>query len=85
MKKPKLRADNLVMTERSQYDDSVPYEPLPIYVYPEGNEWVASAFGYDLVQRASGLQRGDAALIRRPQEIELGFRKTRVCNAPVEK
>jgi hypothetical protein len=42
------------MCEGKDYDKAVAYEPLPIYVYPEGDERVASAFGYDLVQRESG-------------------------------
>jgi hypothetical protein len=50
------------MTEKSEYDDPASYEPLPIFVYPEGKEWVASAFGYDLVQRASGCKQATRLL-----------------------
>jgi hypothetical protein len=40
------------MTGSSEYDEPVAYAPLTIYVYPEGDHWVASTLGYDSVATA---------------------------------
>jgi hypothetical protein len=40
------------MTGSSEYDEPVAYEPLTIFVYPDGDHWVASTLGYDSVEKA---------------------------------
>jgi hypothetical protein len=42
------------MGESKEYEEAVAYGRLPIYVYPEGDHWVATALGYDHVQRGKG-------------------------------
>jgi len=41
------------MSEDNSRDDApAAYAPLTVYVYPEGDHWVAATFGYDLKQKA---------------------------------
>jgi hypothetical protein len=40
------------MTGSSEYDEPAAYAPLTIYVYPDGDHWVASTLGYDSVATA---------------------------------
>jgi hypothetical protein len=55
---------NVRMSAKNDYDEPIPYDHLPIYVYPEGEQWVATAIGYDHAQRAAGPQLAANSLVR---------------------
>ena len=64
MRDRRVRWQNGCMPDEKEYDEPTPYERLPIYVYPENDQWVAVAVGYDHLQRAAGPQLAANRLVR---------------------
>lgn len=67
------------MIEKSAYDERTAYERLPVYVYPEGDHWVATALGYDHVQRGEGPQLAANRLVRDLWDMGLIARDKQRC------